>query len=224
MARILVIEDEDRQALLLQRGLGAEGHTVGVAPDGVLGLARAQRERWDLLVVDRMLPGLSGVDLCRAYRATGGSAPLLFLTARDTTADVVEGLDAGADDYLVKPFAFDELCARVRTLLRRSPGPTGARLATGPLVLDPAEHRAWCDGVELELTAKELELLHLLMKRSGSIVTRDALAGRLWDLETEPASNALEVHVSSLRRKLGDHGTLVRTVRGIGYTLREAPR
>ena len=221
MARILVIEDEERQAVLLQRGLGAEGHEVELASTGTEGLRRAGDEVWDLLIIDRMLPGKTGLEVCRGFRASGGVAPILFLTAKDTTQNVVEGLDAGADDYLVKPFAFEELLARIRTLLRRSMGLSGVRLETGPITLDQGARRAWCASEELDLTNKEFGLLHLLLRRRGSIVTRETLQGVLWDLETEPASNALEVHISGLRRKLGGAAALIRTVRGVGYVLRE---
>ena len=224
MARVLVIEDEERQAELLRRGLSAEGHEVEVALNGKVGLERAQSQPWDLLVVDRMLPGRSGLDVCRRFRADGGVAPILFLTARDSTRDVVEGLDAGADDYLVKPFVFDELLARIRTLLRRSTGLVGSRLTTGPIVLDLGVRRAWSSSGELGLTTKEFQLLELLMRRRGSIVARELLLGVVWDQQSEPASNALEVHISSLRKKLGLDASMIRTVRGIGYVLREDSR
>ena len=220
MARILIVEDEESLARAVRLGLEEERYTVDVARDGRAGLEALESGAYDLVVLDWMLPELDGLALCRRARAAHHGVPILMLTARDTTADVVRGLDAGANDYLKKPFGFEELLARVRALLRGA-ADRGARLEVGPVALDMVSHRAFCDSVELQLTGKEYRLLEAFMLRAGRILSKAQLAGILWDWADEPSSNAIEVHVSSLRRKLepGGAGRLVRTIRGRGYVL-----
>jgi DNA-binding response OmpR family regulator len=222
MARILIVEDEASLAGAIQQGLREEHHVVDAVADGKAGLSAVVTGAYDLVVLDLMLPGLDGLELCRRVRAGGHKLPVLILTARDTTDDIVKGLDAGANDYLTKPFAFEEFLARVRALLRGATGQT-ARLQVGPIILDMTSHRATCDGDELELTAKEYQLLETFMLRAGRVLSKAQLTEILWDWDHEPSSNAIEVHLSSLRKKLesGGAGKLVRTIRGRGYVLEE---
>ena len=220
MARILLVEDEHRLAHAIERGLEEELYAVEVERHGTSGMEAALTDAFDLLILDLMLPGHSGTDICRAVRARRLTVPILMLTARDATTDIVAGLDAGADDYLTKPFDFDVLLARLRTLLRRAGRQSTSRYVAGPIAVDVADHRAWVDGTELDLTPREFQILELMVRRRGSVLTRDALAHAAWERDMEPTSNVLEVHMSALRRKLGQEG-LIHTVRGIGYVLRD---
>jgi DNA-binding response OmpR family regulator len=222
VARILIVEDEAPLAASLATGLRDELHAVDLAADGEDGLWAARGGEYELVVLDLMLPRLPGLEVCRRLRAAGQLVPILVLTARDTTQDVVAGLDAGANDDLTKPFAFEELLARVRALLRVRTQTLAARLVVGPLELDAAARRVLLEGREVDLTAKEYQLLEVLVRRQGTILGKGQLADALWERDGEPDSNAIEVHVASLRRKLdrGRRHELIHTVRGFGYVVR----
>ncbi len=223
MARLLIVEDEPTLAAALAQGLREMGHTCRVAGDGDTAWWELENEAIDLVVLDVMIPGLSGLALCRRLRQMGDTLPVLMLTARDAIDDVVEGLDAGADDYLTKPFAFAELTARIASLLRRVSGQANAgHLRVGALGLDLKSRRAHVDDREAVLTAHEFSLLEFMMRRAGMVVTRTQLMAAGWDDEDVPA-NVLEVHVSNLRRKLDPTDTrrFIRTMRGVGYRLTE---
>jgi DNA-binding response OmpR family regulator len=222
VARILVIEDEIPLARVLKRGLTDELHAVDLEHDGDSGLFAASHTPYELVILDLMLPKKSGHDVCRALRRDKNDVPILVVTAKDTTQDVVDLLDAGADDFLKKPFAFDELLVRVRALLRRAHGARSPRVEVGPLSLEPSTHRAWLHGEELLLTAKELQLLEFLARRPGAVFNKERLLEAIWDRDHEPTPNTLEVHVATLRKKLERDGVpkLIHTVRGVGYVLR----
>ena len=221
--RILIIEDDQQILKLLQRGLAYEGYTVDTATDGRMGLILARDHTPDLVILDWMLPGMDGLEVCHRLR-TGGSIPILMLTAKDTVADRVEGLDAGADDYLVKPFEFDELLARIRALLRRAK-PEGAPevLAFADLKLDTGTHQVFRGEREIELTAKEFELLELFLRHPRQVLTRDVIYDRVWGYDFGGESNIIEVYVRYLRQKTEEaqEPRLIHTVRGVGYVLRE---
>jgi two-component system OmpR family response regulator len=217
--RILVVEDEPKLADLLARGLREEGHAADIATEGEQALWMAQSAPFDAIVLDVMLPGIDGFEVCRRLRASDVWAPVLMLTARDAVEDRVSGLDAGADDYLVKPFAFDELLARLRALTRRAPAERPTTIEVGDLRLDPAAHRAWRAEVELDLSAKEFALLELFMRNPGIVLSRDQLLDGAWDMSFERRSNIIDVYVRYLRGKIGRDS--IDTVRGRGYRLRE---
>lgn len=210
MARILIVEDEEALARSVRRGLEDEGYRVTVEHDGQEGLFRALSGGFDLVVVDRMLPRFPGDELCRRLRLDALDVPILMLTARDSSADIVSGLDAGADDYVTKPFVFDELLARIRALLRRA---HGSRERLGPLEIDAAAQRVFCHGEEIVLTAKEYLLLEALVRGRGRVLSKAQLALAAWD--DDPGDNVIEVYISSLRRKLP--AGLIHTRRGLGY-------
>jgi two-component system, OmpR family, response regulator len=217
--RILVVEDERKLGDLLARGLREEGHAADVATEGEQALWMAQAAPFDAIVLDVMLPGIDGFEVCRRLRASDVWAPVLMLTARDAVEDRVTGLDAGADDYLMKPFAFDELLARLRALTRRAPTERPTMVEIGDLRLDPAAHRAWCAEVELDLSAKEFALLELFMRNPGVVLSRDQLLDGAWDMSFERRSNIIDVYVRYLRGKIGRAS--IETVRGRGYRLRD---
>lgn len=221
-ARILVIEDEDRIASFLERGLTYEGYRVDVAADGPMGLTMARENPPDLVVLDWMLPGMDGLEVCRRLRA-GSQVPVLILTAKDAVADRVQGLDAGADDYVVKPFAFAELLARIRALLRRSGPGEPEILRFGDLVLDTGTHRARRGNRVIDLTAKEYDLLELFLRHPRQVLTREIIYDRVWGYDFGGESNIIEVYVRYLRQKIssGAEPRLIHTVRGVGYVLRE---
>jgi two-component system OmpR family response regulator len=225
--RILVVEDEEKLARSLKRGLEGEGYAVDTAFDGETARRRivARDDAYDLVVLDVMLPGIDGFTVCREVRARGVTVPILLLTARDTTGDKVAGLDSGADDYLVKPFAFEELLARMRTLLRRPSRALPAELVVGELALDPAARKVRLGGVDVDLTTREFALLELLMRHAGQVLSRDTILDHVWDESFDSFSNVVDVHIRNLRRKLDREGqsSLIETVRGIGYTMRRAP-
>ena len=217
--RILVVEDEKKVARFLEKGLREEGYSVDVSHDGTDGLLKAHVHDYDLLVLDVMLPGKSGLEVVRELRARESSVPVLLLTARGDQDDIVLGLDAGADDYLTKPFGFDELLARVRALLRRGGLARPDRLIYDDLELDRVIHKAHRGGDRLDLTPKEFQLLEFLMLNAERVVRRTELLEKVWDLQFDPMSNVIDVHVGHLRRKLRESGDdpLVQTVRGVGY-------
>jgi two-component system OmpR family response regulator len=220
--RVLVVEDEPKMARLLKRGLDEEGHPADVAPTGEEALWMARSAAYDAIVLDVMLPGLDGFATCRELRSRGVWTPVLFLTARDAVEDRIEGLDLGADDYLVKPFSFSELLARLRALARRAPVERPSLLEVDDLRLDPAAHRAWRGETELELSAKEFALLELFMRRSGEALSRVQLLDGAWDMAFESRSNVVDVYVRYLREKIDRPfgRSAIETVRGVGYRLR----
>jgi DNA-binding response OmpR family regulator len=223
MARVLLVEDEVKLAAALEEGLGRAQHTVDVALDGEEGLAFAQSARYDVIILDVMLPKVDGFEVCRRLRTTGEQAPILMLTARDTVGDRIHGLDLGADDYLVKPFAFGELLARVRALLRRESTSKSSVLQVSALTLDPAAQRVQWEDLPIELTAREYRILEALMRRPGWVLSRDAIIESIWGFDFPDTSNVVEVYVGRIRRKLAEHGApaLIQTVRGAGYRLQE---
>ena len=219
---ILVIEDEQKIADFLRRGLTYEGFQVEVRMDGESGLKAARDNPPDLVVLDVMLPGLDGFEVCRRLRA-GGSVPILMLTARDSVADRVKGLDSGADDYVVKPFAFEELIARVRALLRRSRPNEEMVLHFADLTLNVTTREITRGVRKVELTTKEFDLLHFFMRHPRQVLPRELIYDRIWGYDFGGESNILEVYIRYLRSKLesGDEPRLIQTVRGVGYALRE---
>lgn len=221
--RVLVIEDESRIAQFIERGLIYEGYRVSVARDGKSGLATARDNPPDLVILDWMLPGLDGLEVCKRLRAAS-DIPILMLTAKDDVKDRVTGLDAGADDYLVKPFSVDELLARIRALFRRAvPTSRPDMLRFADLTLDTGTHRAYRGERAIDLTAKEYELLELFMRNPRQVLTRDVIFDRVWDYDFGGESNIIEVYVRYLRQKTEseDEPRLIHTVRGVGYVLRE---
>ena len=225
MARVLVVEDDAAVRRSVERALAFEGYEVTTADDGIKGLLAIADRSPDAVVLDIMMPGLDGLEVCRRVRDAGDRTPILMLTARHETDDRVAGLDAGADDYLVKPFALAELLARVRALLRRSATPEdGQTLRIGDLVLDPASRTVKRGKREIELTKTEFDLLELLMFNARVVLTRDTIYERIWGIDFETSSNSLDVYVGYLRRKTEGEGEarLIHTVRGVGYVVRES--
>ena len=221
-ARILIIEDDEAILAFLRRGLGFEGYEVETAETGQKGLALAGGNRPDLVVLDWMLPGMDGLEVCKRLRATG-KVPILMLTAKDSVSDRVLGLDAGADDYMVKPFNLDELLARIRALLRRTQTPKQKSYAFADLVLDTGTRRAQRGERVIDLTAKEYELLELFMRNPRQVLTREMIYDDVWGYDFGGESNIIEVYIRYLRQKLedGKEPRLLHTVRGMGYVLRE---
>ena len=220
--RVLVVEDESKLAGLLARGLREEGHPTDVATTGPDAVWMARATPYDAIVLDVMLPGQDGFEVCRELRALDVWGPVLFLTARDTVPDRVGGLDSGGDDYLTKPFSFPELLARLRALTRRGPVERPTVLQVGSLRLDPAAHRVWRGDTEIELSAKEFTLLEVFMRQPDKVLSRFELLERGWDMAYETRSNVIDVYVRYLREKIdrpfGCHS--LETVRGVGYRLR----
>ncbi len=227
MPRILIIEDEEKMSRMLARVLRGEGHTAETAGDGRTGLRRALDDTFDLLIVDWMLPERSGVQVVRGLRAADVHTPVLMLTARGQVEDRVEGLDAGADDYLPKPFALPELLARVRALTRRQGDgtPTEAAIRVGDVTLDPVRHVVRLGDERIDLTAKEFALLATLMQRPGQVFSRSVLLDTVWGVPGEVSTSVVELYVSYLRKKLDRSGepSHIRTVRGVGYTFEPQP-
>jgi DNA-binding response OmpR family regulator len=222
--RILLVEDERDAARMLAKGLREIGYAVDIAHDGPAALDKAAVNDYDLLILDLMLPGLSGLKVCAELRRRGLDTPILMLTALDTVNDRITGLDSGADDYLTKPFDFGELLARVRALLRRGPALEDPVIAVGDLEIDTRTHAVHRAGKPVELTAKEFALLEFLARHRGQVVTREQISEHVWDEEYDPFSNLIEVYIQRLRRKLGDTdgSRLIHTRRGEGYQMTAA--
>lgn len=219
----MIVEDETKTASYLMKGLREAGYTVDHASDSITGLHLATTSPFDLIIFDVMLPGGSGIESVRTLRSRGIDTPTIFLTARDSIDDRVDGLDAGGDDYLVKPFSFAELLARVRTQLRRGPAPLTELFRAGDLVVDPARHTVTRAGVVISLTQKEFALLLLLVRRKGEVLTRTVIAERVWDMNFEGDSNVIDVAIRRLRSKVDDpfDQPLIHSVRGVGYVIRD---
>jgi DNA-binding response OmpR family regulator len=219
--RVLVVEDEPRLARALQRGLVAEGYAVDLAADGLTGLEAARHEGYDAVVLDIMLPGLSGYRIVRALRKENNWVPVLMLSAKDGEYDQADGLDSGADDYLTKPFSFVVLLAKLRALLRRGAPERPAVLTAGALALDPATRRVTRDGQEIALTTREFALLEYLMRHRDEVVTKTELLDHVWDAGADTDPNVVEVYVGYLRRKIDQpyNAKSLQTVRGAGYRL-----
>ncbi len=222
--RILIVEDEEKLAKALKDGLESEGHAVDYLTDGEKGESRIRmcRGDYDLVVLDLMLPGKNGFEVCRDVRAEGVTLPILILTARDSTEDKVLALDSGADDYLVKPFAFDELVARMRALWRRPREALPEELEVRDLVLNPATREVHRAGKRIDLTLKEFELLHYLMRHPNQVMGREDIFAHLWDFADTSLSNVIDVHVKNLRHKIDDGHAhkLLETTRGVGYAIK----
>jgi two-component system, OmpR family, response regulator len=221
--RLLVVEDEQRMAALLKKGLEEEGATVATAFDGSTGLAMASTGAFDLILLDVMMPGLDGFEAAKRLRRDGCATPILMLTARDATPDIVRGLELGADDYLTKPFSFEVLLARIRALLRRGPIAAFTHLEAGPLRLDPATHEVRLGNESISLTRTEFNLLEFLLRRAGQVVPRSTLIEAVWGYGREIESNTLDVFIRQLRLKIEGVGGLriLHTVRGVGYSIRK---
>jgi two-component system, OmpR family, response regulator len=220
--RVLIVEDEAKMAGLIRRGLQREGMAVDVAGDGVEALWKGEAVEYDAIVLDLMLPGIDGLEVCRRLRESGVWSPILMLTARDAIADRVAGLDRGADDYLTKPFSYAELLARLRAIVRRGRPERPTELCAGDLRLDPARRQAWRGADEVALSAKEFALLETFMRRQGEILTRFQLIEHAWDYEYEGRSNIVDSYVRFLREKIDRPFGVesIETVRGVGYRLR----
>jgi len=221
--RILVVEDEAKIAHAIKKGLGQETFAVDVCLDGDEGLRYALDEPYDLIILDRMLPGLDGVSVCKKLREAGNQTPVLLLTAKDKVSDRVDGLNAGADDYLVKPFAFEELLARVRTLLRRPSQVLSPVLSCDNLLLNTQTFEVTRAGKTIQLTQREFALLEYLLRTSGTIVTKETIIAHVWDYDADVLPNTVEVYVGYLRNKIdkpfSKHRPLIHTIRGFGYKL-----
>jgi len=219
----LIVEDEPKSAAYLRKGLSEHGYVADLAGNGEDGLYLAQNSEYDLLILDVMLPRRDGWSVISELRRAGKQIPTLFLTARDAVPDRVKGLELGADDYLVKPFAFSELLARMRTILRRGPARRAESLRVADLELDPLSHKAVRAAKRLDLTPKEFLLLALFVRRAGEVLSRTLIAEQVWDMNFDSGTNVVDVHVRRLRSKVDDpfEKKLIRTVRGVGYVLAE---
>lgn len=219
--RILLVEDEPHTAAMLARGLREQTYAVDVAAKGSVALEKAAVNQYDLILLDILLPGFNGFELCRRWRQEGSSVPILMLTALDQVPDRIHGLDIGADDYLIKPFDFDELLARIRALLRRGPKLADPVLVIDNLYIDTRTHRVYRDQQPIELTAKEYALLECLARDAGKVMGRQEISERVWDEEYDIFSNLIEVYIQRLRRKIDRQGQrpLIQTRRGKGYAL-----
>lgn len=220
--KVLVVEDNKKLARFLMRALTEDGHAVDLVGDGRQAVNQIRDLKYDLVILDWMLPELDGLSVVREVRERGGRVPILMLTARAEVSERIAGLDAGADDYLPKPFDLAELLARVRALARRGT-PGEGPLKIGPLLLDRAERKATLSGQRLELTPREFALLAHLAREAGRVVPRMEILAKVWEMSFDPGSNVIEVHVKNLREKLGEHAHLIETVRGVGYRIASEP-
>jgi two-component system, OmpR family, response regulator len=222
MSRILLVEDDERIIGFIKRGLEAEGYVVDLADNGEDALAMGRETPYSLIILDRVLPGIDGLEVCRILRRERRENLVLMLTAKDSLQDKIEGLKGGADDYLTKPFAFDELIARMEALLRRRPGAAADPvLKVGDLILDPLSKKVWRGKREIGLTAKEFRLLTYLMSHPGAVISRTRLLDNVWDLSFDPETKVVDVYIRYLRRKIDCEGEppLIKTVRGFGYVI-----
>lgn len=223
--KILLVEDEPKVAAFLQKGLTEQQHAVDVATDGPIGLRMALAGTYDLIILDNLLPGLSGLDVCRQVRAQNSAVPILMLTALGETDDKIRGLDAGADDYLVKPFAFQELLARLRALVRRRPEASGnaAVLFLADLTLDPSSKRVQRAGQPIQLTAREFSLLEYLLRHKGRVISRVDILEHVWETSFDTGSNVIDVYINFLRKKIDKdfNPKLIHTLVGMGYVMKE---
>jgi heavy metal response regulator len=222
--RVLVVEDNPDMGSYLKQGLREQGYAVDLVTDGVQGFDFACSTVYDLLILDRMLPGCDGLDLLRRLRARGITTPAIFLTARSAVVERVDGLDSGADDYLIKPFSFAELLARIRVVLRRGGEVAAPILQVADLRLDPATHTVERAGRRIDLSAKQFALLDYLMRHAGQVVSRTMILEHVWDFEFDALTNVVDVHINRLRNKIDRDfdQPLIHTLRGVGYVLREA--
>ncbi len=220
--RLLLVEDEKNVASFIKKGLEEEFYTVDVVEDGDAGYAMAEVNPYDLIILDIMLPGMNGVEICRRLRAKGIKAPVLMLTAIDSVNSKVEGLESGADDYLTKPFAFSELLARVKALLRRYTD-SASELFLGDLRIDLFARRVFRSGQEMQLTPKEFSLLEYMLRNKGRVLSRTQIIENIWGYNFDPSTNVIDVHIRSLREKVDENfpKKLIHTVRGVGYVLKE---
>ncbi|MDP3791686.1 MAG: response regulator transcription factor [Candidatus Omnitrophota bacterium] len=221
--RILIVEDEKKIASLIRRGLKEEGYASDIAQDGVEGEFLATTNQYDVIILDVMLPKLDGVGLCKSLRTRKITTPIIMVTAKDSVDDKVRGLDSGADDYLTKPFAFEELLARVRSLLRKHDNQASSTLKFNGLEMNLISHKVTRDGKQVELTAKEYALLEYLMRNAGSVITRTMISEHVWDINFDTDTNVIDVYINYLRRKIDDgfKKNLIHTIRGRGYILED---
>lgn len=222
--KLLVVEDEKKVASFIKRGLEEEGYSVELAQDGEEGLKMIEAGSYDLILMDLMLPKMDGLQVIREMRNQDIRTPVLCLTAKDKVDDIVSGLDSGSDDYLTKPFAFIELLARVRALIRRGSTERGAELTFADLRIDPVSHKVWRGDTEIDLTSKEYALLEYMMRHPNETLTRSMIAEHVWDYTFDSFTNIIDVYVNYLRKKIDRDFTkkLIHTVRGVGYVLRES--
>jgi heavy metal response regulator len=221
--KVLIVEDEKKIASFIKRGLSEEGYSVDIAYDGLEGLDKAMSSVYDIVIIDIMLPKMDGIELCSYLRKKGFNNPILILTARDRVEDKVKGLDSGANDYLTKPFAFEELLARLRALTRKSNNQAKTNIKIADLEIDLISHKVKRGGKEIPLTVKEFALLEFLAYRAGSIVTRNMISEHVWDINFDTGTNVIDVYVNYLRKKIDSNSDkkLIHTIRGRGYMLKE---